>query len=905
MDRGRVRKKGLKVHLASVCRRLKNAGGGLRIFTPVIILASAMNPSWADYYFNPEFLADDPSAVADLAYFEKANTQLPGIYQVDIYLNGLFFASRNVTFRSQAQMEAQSAASAETDATDETSVIAQSVSETVSPLAAPDETGLLPCFTLEEMEALAVQMSLFPALKKQASDACLDISRAIPGAQTFFDFDTQRLNITIPQAVLAKTARGYIPPEYWDNGINALLLNYNFSGSYSINKDGGEYNASFLGLRGGVNLGAWRVRNYSTWQYNDNVNNRSKQSWNHISTYVQRSIPALKGDLTLGDSYTPNEIFDSVHFRGIQLASNDSMLPDSMRGFAPTVRGIAKSHAKVSISQKGFVIYETYVPPGAFAINDLYPLSSSGDLFVTVTESDGSASNYSVPYSSVPVMQREGRIKYALTAGELKGNSQQENKPFFQGTLIAGMPGEYTLYGGTQYADDYSSFSAGAGITLGNFGAFSIDLTHADSVLADNKRYQGQSLRFQYAKSMTDYGTNLQLMGYRYSTAGFYTLDEALYKSMKGTNGTEMGLQNHHNLYYAKRGRIQASVSQSLWDYGSLYVTGSQQSYWNTSETNSLLQLGYNHSLNGINYNVSYSYSQTPWQSSDKMFAVNISVPLERWLSSGADVTRRRNSMFASYSMSSSSNGRVLQNAGLSGTLLENSNLSYSIQQSYGNRGDGAGGNLNMSYRGAYGNTELGYNYSRNGDYQQMHYGASGGVVVHRNGITFGQPLGESNVLVEVPGAKNVRIENTGNVKTNGKGYAILPYASVYRQNKITLDTNSLDDHVDLDDAVVYVIPTQGAMVRASFNARVGIRALLTLSYQKKPIPFGAIVMLKGGEGSSIVGEDGQVYLSGLPLKGTLHVNWGAAENQQCSIGYVLSDEVLQQVIVRQSFSCH
>lgn len=60
------------------------------------------------------------------------------------------------------------------------------------------------------------------------------------------------------------------------------------------------------------------------------------------------------------------------------------MLPDSLKGFAPTVRGIAKSNARVTIKQNGYVIYQTYVSPGAFAINDLYPTSSSGDLQVTV-----------------------------------------------------------------------------------------------------------------------------------------------------------------------------------------------------------------------------------------------------------------------------------------------------------------------------------------------------------------------------------------------------------------------------------------------------------------------------------------------------------------------------------------
>ncbi|EOD1756573.1 fimbria/pilus outer membrane usher protein, partial [Escherichia coli] len=92
----------------------------------------------------------------------------------------------------------------------------------------------------------------------------------------------------------------------------------------------------------------------------------------------------LKAQLTLGDTATPSDIFDSVQMRGALLASDEEMLPDSQRGFAPVVRGIAKSNAEVSIEQNGYVIYRAFVQPGAFEINDLYPTANSGDLTVIV-----------------------------------------------------------------------------------------------------------------------------------------------------------------------------------------------------------------------------------------------------------------------------------------------------------------------------------------------------------------------------------------------------------------------------------------------------------------------------------------------------------------------------------------
>nr|WP_227506350.1 FimD/PapC C-terminal domain-containing protein [Klebsiella oxytoca] len=57
-----------------------------------------------------------------------------------------------------------------------------------------------------------------------------------------------------------------------------------------------------------------------------------------------------------------------------------------------------------------------------------------------------------------------------------------------------------------------------------------------------------------------------------------------------------------------------------------------------------------------------------------------------------------------------------------------------------------------------------------------------------------------------------------------------------------------------------------------------------------KPIPFGAVVSLLKTEGNtSIVGDGGEVFLSGLPQKGTLLVQWGNGQGQEttCQADYI------------------
>lgn len=65
-----------------------------------------------------------------------------------------------------------------------------------------------------------------------------------------------------------------------------------------------------------------------------------------------------------------------------------------------------------------------------------------------------------------------------------------------------------------------------------------------------------------------------------------------------------------------------------------------------------------------------------------------------------------------------------------------------------------------------------------------------GGVVGYANGITFSQPLGDTNVLIKVLGAKDVCIENQTGVKMDWRGYAVMPYVRVYCYNRVVLGTN-------------------------------------------------------------------------------------------------------------------
>lgn len=826
---------------------------------PLSALALMVASSFPAYAgkFNPRFLEDVPGIDqhVDLSMYESNKAeQLPGKYRVSVVVNDKKMESRTLEFKAATQDQR----------------------------ARMGET-LVPCLSRIQLEEMGIRIESFPALKMSPPEACVAFDEIIPRASSHFDFSEQTLIMSFPQAAMKQTARGTVPESRWDEGVNALLLDYNFTGSnssYDAHDSDTSYSSDsyYLNLRSGMNLGAWRLRNYSTWTRNDGEN-----KWDNIGTSLSRAIVPLKSQLTLGDTSTPGDIFDSVQMRGAQLTSDDEMLPDSQRGFAPVIRGIAKSNAEVTVEQNNYVIYRTFVQPGAFEINDLYPTSNSGDLTVTIKEADGSEQKFVQPFSSVAIFQREGHLKYSLSGGEYRAGNYDSDKPKFgQFNAMYGLPHGFTIYGGSLLSDNYHALAAGLGKNFGYIGAVSIDITQAKSNLRNDENAQGQSYRFLYSKSFNS-GTDFRLLGYKYSTSGYYTFQEA--------TDVRSDADSTYSQYH-KRSQIQGNITQQLGTYGSIYFNATQQDYWNDQGKQRSVNAGYNGRIGRVSYSVAYTWTKSPeWDESDRLWSFSLSIPFGR--------------VWSNYHLTSDQHGRTTQQLGVSGSALEDRNLNYSVQEGYGSNGVGNSGSVNLDYQGGVGNASVGYNYNRDGE--QVNYGLRGGVIAHSEGITLSQPLGESMAIISAPGARGAHVINNGGVEVDWMGNAVVPYLSPYRETEIALRSDSLNDKVDLDNASVSVVPTRGAIVRARFDTRVGYRVLMTLTQTNgKAVPFGATATLLDDKkvSSSIVGEDGQLYISGMPDKGALQVSWGKGQAQQCRVAFTLPEQQANTGVVMTTALC-
>ena len=789
-------------------------------------------------YFNPALLeVNNPSSKgADLSAYENGE-QAPGVYLVDVIINDQMVDTRDVTFKLAKDSKG--------------------------------EAQLQPCLSAGILQSYGVKTALFPGLN--VDHECVDLS-AIPQASAQFLFDTQKLLLSIPQAALSQQARGYVSPELWDEGINALLLNYTMSGNNTWTRNGSGNNSQYANLRPGLNIGPWRLRNYTTW----NRDSDGKDKWDTVYTYAQRDVVALKSQMLLGDSSTPSDVFDSIPFRGGQLASDEEMIPDSLKGYAPVVRGIARTNAQVIIRQNGYVIYQSYVAPGAFEITDMFPTGGSGDLYVTIKEADGSEQYLVVPFASLPVLQREGRLKYSLTAGQYRSyDSSVEKTPLAQGTAIYGLPHGFTIYGGLQESSKYQSLALGLGKNLGDIGAISTDVTQGWSTPKDGLKTDGQSWRVRYSKNSADTGTNFAIAGYRYSTSGYYSMQEVLDSYSDSNLNAER-----------RRNRAEMTLSQALGrNFGGLTLSAIREDYWSVNKTMESYGASYNNSWNSITYNLGYTWSKNSTANgtsggkiydNDQQISLNVSIPLSRFLSGS----------WATYGMSTSQKGNTTNTVGVSGIALPGNALSWNVQQGYGTDGQGYIGSMNADYRGTYAETVAGYSYDKNS--QRVNYGVSGGVLAHRDGITLAQPFGETIALVKAPGAGGVAVQNQSGAKTDYRGYTVISNLSPFRKNDISFDTTSFPNNVELDLTTQTVIPTRGAVVRATYQTSVGNRALINLQRANgQPVPFGAIISMNNKDSVNhgfIVGDNGQAYLTGQDSDLNFTVKWGEDATQTCRV---------------------
>ena len=819
--------------------------------------------------FNEQFLIRSPGGPrVDLSRFNTGNPLLPGNYRADIYLNGDWLARADVMIKV-------------------------------------DGHGLQPyaCLNKSIVNRLGIDLTALSALARSMlglslakkgteppsagapPPSCLSLDQIIEGGTSHFEVSEQRLDLTVPQALTARRARGYVDPESWDYGVNAALLNYRFS-NYQTHADTGNASQSYLGLNAGVNLEGWQLRHDGNLVDSNGSGSGSGASYQSINTYLRHDVVGLRSSFVLGDAYTDGQLFDSYSLQGVTLASDDRMLPDSLRGFAPTIRGQALSQANVQVKQNGILLYETSVAPGPFVINDLYPTGFGGDLEVTVIEADGSRHTTQVPYSSAPQLLREGGYRYSLSGGKYRQSVSDIN--VVQGQVQYGLSNTFTAEVGFSATKEYQAYLLGGAFNT-PLGAMALDYTFSQFSPPGQQTRSGDSWRASWSKLFEPTRTNFSLAAYRYSSENFFTLQNAA-STLDQIASSTFGGANSSRVQSA----LRVSVNQSMGRWGSLYLSGISTSYWSYDGQSTSYQLGYTQQFGSVSASMGLTrQAASSLQQENAQVFVSFIIPLDtRANRSGSlNVTQQHDDL----------RGDSAQ-ASYWGNYGDNYEYGYGLFATHAAANDTAGGNI--SYRSSYGQFGLGVSSGSNISTTTLN--AEGALVLHAGGITASNTLGDTVGLVKVEDGQGIEVQGNQGAPVNGSGYSVVRYLTPYSANAVVLDLSkaSLDTQLDATDQVI--APHAGAVVMLKFNAIAGHTILIEgRLVGGGPLPFGADVYDEQNQQIGAVGQAGRLEARVTQMQGHLTVKWGEGADQHCVLPYAVpADSDHKHKIVQLKGDC-
>lgn len=807
-----------------------NPGGGWQfiIFISLIVITTSRAGYAKDnIQFNTDVLDVEDRDNINLSHFSQSDYIMPGIYSLKLYVNANDLSEHNIKFYEIEDSSKNSQA----------------------------------CLTAEIVSQLGLTNKTVSDLKWWHDNECLDES-SISGMVVRGSLGTSSLHLSIPQANLEFSSVNWDPPSSWDEGIPGILVDYNFIARAQYNEKNSDKVQSISGNgTAGLNLDAWRIR--ADWQtrYSNESESLNSSHMNLNKIYAYRALPSLRSKLTIGESYLNSNFFDNILFSGASIISDDNMLPPNLRGYAPEVVGVARTNAKVIISQLGRVLYETQVAAGPFRIQDLSQYVS-GELEVRIEEQDGKVEEFRMNTATIPYLTRPGAIRFKASAGRPWDLNHNVRGPLFStGELAWGINNGWSVYGALLSDSNYRALSLGLGKDLMVLGAMSFDAT--ESYLSGDQNHgslSGGSYRLSYSKNFVEYDSQITFAGYRFSEKNYMSLSDYLSVLNQG-----IASGNNKEMY-------TISLNKRYNDFKlSTNLNYSHQTYWDRPANDrynftlsKYLDLG---SMRDISISFSLYRNRYNENNEDGLY-LSLSVPFQ----SNKTLT---------YSMSKDNYGMNSHRMGYSERI--DSNNSYQMNVGTSKLGNSLSGFYN--HAGDYNRMSGNVSYQNN-SYTAAGISLQGGMTLTPKGGAFHRvsSMGSTRMLVDTHGIADVPIRGSGSTsKTNYFGKAVVGDVNSYYRSKASIDLNELGDNVEALNSVVEATFTEGAIGFRQFNVIAGqkIMAIIKLADGKAP-PFGATVTNEHNQETGIVTDGGNVYLSGINPGEVMDVNWSGGK--QCRV---------------------
>lgn len=716
------------------------------------------------------------------------------------------------------------------------------------------------CFTPELFTLLDLKKSALSSEMKART--CHDITQILPDAKSQFDVSNQRLNIELPSNLVVQRPRGYISPSQWQHGVPAAFVKYQFN-QYQYRQSDDNRRSAYLGVQAGVNLGAWTVRHSGSHSWQSGGETKSYRS---NQTYIQRDIDTWKSRMILGDFHTRSNVNENFSVRGISLISDTRMLPYSVTGYAPVVRGVANSNARVTVRQNGNIIHETNVAAGSFEINDLLPSGLGSDLHVEVLEADGTRREFIVPTAISSQILRPKHWRYEATIGRYREGSHVYPHHVAQASWQYGLSNAFTLKTGATASKNYLSAVLGS-IYSNRFGSWEGDVQAAKLKQNGTNRHK-QSISLAYNKNFSQTDTYLYAKWQKYLSNQDFGLWEAVSDSP-------------NTLLYdaAPKHKYQVSLNQKLGEKGgNVYLSGSSTRHYGRSKASHEYQVGYSNHYQNWHYSFGFSQSRNvDTRRKHNQIYANLFVPLDNdknWL----------NHHWLDMGYQKSGNDSLTRIA-LNGALGQDGQLSYGLSGSHQHNHKQNTYAASLGYRASAATFNVNTSRYGNGN-QQWGFGASGAIVAHPRGITLSRELGETFAIIHAKHAKGASIRGASHTTLDRFGNGIVPHITPYRVNHVGINPDNLPDEVEVFATGKDIVPRAHSVNLAEFATSTGTlhRFRVHFADSATMLPIAAEAFDDTGKSVGFVGQGGILTTRGIADSGSLKIVWG--NDKSCRLDY-------------------
>ncbi|HIF9182377.1 TPA: fimbria/pilus outer membrane usher protein [Photobacterium damselae] len=626
------------------------------------------------------------------------------------------------------------------------------------------------------------------------------------------DFSEQALDFSIPKRGLRKQDRKI---DDWNYGTSALRLDYNVNGNIN------SYDTSiFASSSIKLNLEKWLLTTTAS---------ATKYSIDVPIATATRAIKTLGADLVVGKTYVNNASASSSGLLGIGINSNSRMSHDDL-GYSPIFSGIARTYARVTLMQNNNVIYSEIVPPGPFDI-DSVRLFGSGDVTMTITESDGKMTSQLYPITIMPNMLNPGRWEYGFATGVRDSGNEQLDGLVGIGALGYGFRW-ITAKSSMLYHPKYNSAALVLSRGLGKWGAVTLESMSTRSRYDDGTSKRGGYVSVSYSKTWSN-NTSLYINGSEY---GNDYIDFSSFTPWESKDSYK------HQPKYQYNFGVSHYLSERLSFGGTTWVRNYRSEQGKEVGINGRASLRFDRF--NLSLGATYSVNQ---KVENHSFALSISLPLS--------VFDQDYHLYSDVNFSD--NGRPNYSAGVSGS---HNKWDYSLSSGWES-------DRNMTYA-----ADVGYRGDRaalSGHIYQSGQSTSGsaslvGSIIAlptENDVIFTRNLTDTIAVVHIDDTEGVKFTSSPYL-TNGRGNAVIPLSG-YENNRITLDGKTLPLDTELLSTYETVTPIQGAVVYIPLSS-VKVRRYLFQIRQKngKFIADGTWATTDSGIPLGFIAQDGVLFIS-------------------------------------------